>query len=130
QRLLLVDFEVVRLFRTQPANAPHRAGQLTARAFHALLILDLYSNRRIEARAECLSERVEGHNGVGVETEQAKERAHLGPDADDAEGIAVDHHRLSERVLAGKQRLSHVVTENADVLTATRFHVGEESPLT
>ena len=122
QGLLLVDREVVLLFRLQAAHAAHRAGQLVFAPASMRFLSRTFTRIDVSSRElKAFMKRLQRHDGVRVEAEQAEERALLGVDADDAERHAADHHRLAERRLVREQRLGDVVAEDDDVAAAARL---------
>ena len=106
------------------------AHQLVLRRFEVFLVFHFDANRGIEPRAERLREGRQRHDSVRIEAEQPEECAHLRPDTDDAEWIAVDEHGFPNRWFAREQRLGDIVAEDDDVRAAARFCFGEESSLT
>src|SRR5205085_9448989 len=97
ERLLLVDIEIVFLFRSQSPDPPHQPGQLAfcIRQFEFIAHFD--TNVRFTFGAKEFLKRRERHDHDRVEAEEAEKGALTGPDTEDTELLPADLDLFSDR---------------------------------
>src|SRR5882724_170723 len=129
ERLLLVDVEVVLLFRRQRTDPPHQTGKFAFRLFQPRLVAHLDAHIGLGFGAEEFLKRRQRHDDDRVQAKETEKRTLPRADAENAELLPADLHFFSDRAFSREKRIRDVVAKETNVRGALHLELIEEATL-